>query len=154
LISDGDADMMTLDAGDVYLAGEYVYLKMSWVWSVLREINVRKNNLATYYIRYLNLYYYQWVDTSAGGPEGIIWPGVSVSALTWGVDISAGGPEGIIWPGVSVSALTWWVDTSAGGPEGIIWPGVSVSALTCFIWYIFYWNLQFLNKVTTVFYGR
>lgn len=29
LISDGDADMMTLDAGDVYLAGEYVYLKMS-----------------------------------------------------------------------------------------------------------------------------
>jgi len=39
-----------------------------------------------YYGRYLNLYYYHWVDTSTGGllvPEDIICPVVSVFALTW-----------------------------------------------------------------------
>jgi len=37
-------------------------------------------------IRYLGLYYYHWVDTSAGGllvPEGIIHRVVSVSAKSW-----------------------------------------------------------------------
>jgi protein tyrosine phosphatase len=29
-----------------------------------------------------HFYYYQWVDTSAGGPKGIIHPVVSVLALT------------------------------------------------------------------------
>jgi len=39
-----------------------------------------------YYVRYLNLYYYHWVDTSASGllvPESITRPVVSVSELTW-----------------------------------------------------------------------
>jgi len=39
-----------------------------------------------HYIRYLCLYYYHWVDISAGGllaPAGIIRPVVFVSALSW-----------------------------------------------------------------------
>jgi hypothetical protein len=34
----------------------------------------------------LRLYYYHWVDISAGGlviPDGVIHPGVNVSALVW-----------------------------------------------------------------------
>jgi hypothetical protein len=39
----------------------------------------------SHFIGHLHLYYYHWVDTSAGGlivPESIIRPVVSVSALT------------------------------------------------------------------------
>jgi len=44
-------------------------------------------------------------------------------------------------------------DTTAGGllvPDDIIRQVVKAPALTCFIWYIHYWNLQFLNNVICI----
>ena len=92
----------------------------------------------TWFIRYI--YYYHWVDTSAGwllAPEGTILPVVSALALTWFI---------------RYIYYYHWVDTSAGwplAPEGTILPVVSALALIWFIRYIYYWNLQFLNNVIT-----
>jgi hypothetical protein len=46
-----------------------------------------------------------------------------------------------------------WVDTSVGGllvSESVIRPVVSAWAMTWFNVYIYCWNLQFLNNVTTI----
>jgi hypothetical protein len=93
-------------------------------------------------------YYYHWTDTSGGGllvPDHIIYPAVSVSAMSWFIiistfffchwaDTSADGllvPDHIIPPAVSVSLLI---------PDHIICPAVSVSAMTWLTRYIHYWN--------------
>jgi hypothetical protein len=69
--------VLTIQIGTCY---NIPYVKME-VTEVFYEVDE-----TAYYVRYLRFYYCHWLDTSAGGPfdpEGIIFPVVSVSALTW-----------------------------------------------------------------------